>query len=60
MLFDLYILMNPLGNTGNPQLPSRQLLAPWVVESQGMGPDSRKVGEEILDSVPGKSEKYLS
>ena len=50
-LCDFYIRMAPLGHTGNPQPPSRQMLATWVVKSQGMGPASRKVGEEIMDRL---------
>ena len=58
-LCDFYILVAPLGNTGNPQPPSRQLLATWVVKSQGMGPDPIYVGEELMDCLWGKSEKNL-
>ena len=32
-LYDLYILTAPISNTGNPQPPSRQQLATWVVEA---------------------------
>ena len=38
-LYDLYILTAPIGNTVNPQAPSRQLLATWVVQAWDMIPE---------------------
>ena len=32
-LYDLYILTSPIGKTGNPQPPSIQQLATWVVKA---------------------------
>ena len=32
-IYDNYILTAPIGNTGNPTPPSRQLLSMWVVEA---------------------------
>ena len=59
-LYDLYILVAPLENTGNSQPPSRQLLATWVIKSQGMGHDSSKAGEETMDRFWRHSGKDLS
>jgi hypothetical protein len=41
-LYDLYILTAPIGNTGNPKAPSRQLLATWIVEAWA------KIPEELV------------
>ena len=49
-LYDLYIMTAPIGNTGNPQPPSRQLLSTYL-GCQGTVPDSRRVGEEIMDRL---------
>jgi len=38
-LYDLYILTAPIGNTGNPQPPSRQQLATWVVKAWDLIPE---------------------
>ena len=40
-IYDNYILTAPIGNTGNPKPPSRQLLATWVVESWKKIPTKR-------------------
>ena len=38
-LYDNYILTAPIGNTGNPLAPSRQLLSTWVVKAWSMIPE---------------------
>ena len=38
-LYDLYIMTAPIGNTGNPQAPSRQLLSTWVVKAWDLIPE---------------------
>ena len=56
-LSDLYILTAPIGNTGNPPAPSRQLRALWVVPAWELIPAEwvRKSGTACGD----KSEKHL-
>ena len=42
-LYDQYILTTPLGKSGNPTPPSRQLLSTWVVEAW------EKIPEELVN-----------
>ena len=38
-LYDRYIITALIENTGNPQLPSRQLLSTWVVKAWDLIPE---------------------
>jgi len=38
-LYDLYILITPIGPIGSPKPPYRQLLSMWVVQAWGMVPE---------------------
>ena len=42
-LYDQYILTAPIGKSGNPTPPSRQLLSTWVVEAW------EKIPEELVN-----------
>ena len=57
-LYDLYILTAPIGKTGNPQAPSRQLLATWVVKAWDLIPE--ELVRKSWTACGYKSEKDLS
>ena len=57
-LYDLYIMTAPVGNTGNPQAPSRQLLATWVVKAWDLIPE--ELVRKSWTACGYKSEKDLS
>jgi hypothetical protein len=57
-LYDLYILTAPLGKTGNPQSPSRQLLATWIVRAWDLIPE--ELVRKSWTACGYKSEKNLS
>ena len=48
----------PIGNTGNPQAPSRQLLSTWVVKACGLIPE--ELVRKPWTMCGYKSEKDLS
>ena len=57
-LYDLYIMTAPVGNTGNPQAPSRQLLSTWVVKAWDLIPE--ELVRKSWTACDYKSEKDLS
>ena len=57
-LYDLYILTAPIGNTRNPQAPSRQLLAMWVVQAWDLIPE--ELARKSWTTCGYKSEKHLT
>jgi len=57
-LYDLYIMTAPVGNTGNPQAPSRQLLSTWVVKAWDLIPE--ELVRKSWTACGYKSEKDLN